>query len=408
MRLTTSLLALCQCVAICFACGCAQGQQEGATRLVQKFEGFQLEIFDNSDTLSRILAIDGEGRAVGQFEKPDEKGFVFTSVYFFDDGKRSKELGVLEGFTNSELEGLSSNSIAVGYSTRPFGNSKGGLTGMLWDTTQDKLIRLMPAKNDVVCQAQAISADGSLVVGYTTGSEPPRLRPCIWQRSGKTKEWECEVLPTKMEGNPLVMSSSVVISPDGKQIAACPAENVSPEGILDNALYRWTKDSSGKWQSEKLNEAQPHLHAINNSGLIVGSITLASGKRVPRAFTRDGEMVEIELLPGTQSGVAYSVNSDGFVVGTCDDPSGPDGGPHAFVWKDGKTLPLALPETTYFSFAESINDRGQIAGFADITFPDRKSEDAESSDEPLVKTLGFIWTPKNGLKEWFAAASSTD
>ncbi|MFK7736275.1 MAG: hypothetical protein AB8B50_09615 [Pirellulaceae bacterium] len=406
MRLTTSLLALSQCIAICFACGCAQGQKKSGTRILQDFEGFQLEVFDNSDTLSRILAIDGQGRAIGLLEKPDEKGFVFSSVYFFDDGKKSKELGVLEDFTNSEVEGLNSTGMAVGYSTRPFGNSKGGLTGMLWDTAKDELVRLMPAENDVVCQAQAISADGSLVVGYTTGAEPARLRPCIWQRSPETKEWECDILPTKMEGNPLVMSSSVVISPDGKQIVACPTEGVSPNGSLDSALYRWTKDSNGKWQSEKLNDAQPHLHAVNNSGLIVGSITIASGKRVPRVFTGEGEMIEIDLLPGTAAGVAYSVNSEGFVVGTCDDPSGPDGGPHAFVWKDGKTLPLALPETTYFSFAESINDKGQVAGFADITFPNRKSEEPAAEGEPLVKTLGFIWTPQDGLAKWFAAESS--
>ncbi|MEM8732896.1 MAG: hypothetical protein AAGG44_01650 [Planctomycetota bacterium] len=364
--------------------GCVQAQSKG-TRLEQPDKEFSLQVFDNTDTLGQIIDVDRNGNVIGSREEPDEQGFVFSTVYFYDDGKKVVELGVLDEYTSSEVEALSDAGIAVGYATRRMGHPKGSLTAFLWDIKANKLVKLNAAEGDFSCHAQGVSADGSTIVGYTTGSNPPKLRPCVWSKEGE--DWQCTPLPTLELHNPFVMSSSVVISPDGTKIAACPTESFLA-GRVDSSLFMWKKNDDGIWERKLLSAEQAHLHAINNDGLIVGSVTAPRGKKSPVLFDAEGKMTSIDLLDGTVSGIAFDVSSTGVVVGTCDDPPGPDGGPHAFVWKQGKTIPLMMPKETVYSYANAINDAGQIAGFADITFPERKDEE---SGEPLVKTLGFLW-----------------
>ncbi|MFN3194003.1 MAG: hypothetical protein ACE361_26065 [Aureliella sp.] len=365
--------------------GCAYGQTKG-TRIEQTDEAFSLQVIDNSDTLGLVIDVDRSGNVIGSREEPDEKGYVFSTVYFYDDGTEVIDLKLLKGYTSCVIEALSDTKMAVGYATRRLGHPEGSLTGMLWDIQEDKLVKLEAAEGDSGCQAQGISADGSTIVGYTTGANPPKLRPCVWQ--DVEGEWVCTPLPTPELNNPYVMSSSVVISPDGKKIAACPTEKFLSNGVVDSSLYLWEKQTDGSWERRQLSTQQAYLSAMNNKGTIVGSISATLGKKSPVSFDLQGKMTQIDMLEGTVSGYAYDVSSDGIVVGVCNDPAGPEGGPHAFVWKEGKTTPLPMPKETVYSYANAINDAGQIVGFADITFSDRKDEE---SGEPLVKTLGFLW-----------------
>ena len=102
-------------------------------------------------------------------------------------------------------------------------------------------------------------------------------------------------------------------------------------------------------------------------------------------------------MPCDISGEASDINNQGIVVGFSDDPPGPEGGPQAFTWQNGKTRPLEIPGENVFSMALGINDHGQIVGLADVVLPsdsqaDTKSDAADDDTEANVKTLGFVWS----------------
>lgn len=382
----------------CFSLACLLGTlgcaQEIAPPQVLNLEGsgFQLRVFDNSETLSSASAINSLGHILGFRETVDESGNIFSRTYFFSDGQSSLDLPNLQDFSNTEVTALSDAGIAVGFASRAVGNPDGSLAAIVWDLKNNQLTRLAPFPGDGICHAQDVSADGTRITGYTTGSEPSRLRPCVWTLTEK-RSWECEVLPTIKKFNPFLMSSGVIISPDGKRIAACITERFLENGIVDSSLYAW-EYKDGKWDPSKLTSEQMHLRDINNEGIIVGRITQANGQKAPCIIDWSGELTLIDLLPNCVSGEAMGVNKSGLVVGVCDEPSGPEGGPHAFLWKAGKTTPLTLPKDTLYSSASAVNDVGQIAGLADITFPEKNSEDIQAEDAgPLVKSLAFVWTP---------------
>lgn len=202
-------------------------------------------------------------------------------------------------------------------------------------------------------------------------------------------------MPTKFEYNPYTMSSSVVISPDGKLIASCVTESIE-NNFLDSCLVMWKQDSEGAWQSKQLNTEQMYVGAMNNAGEIVGDASDKKGQRAPYFVSPDGEYDKIELLPGTVSGNAYGINNEGTVVGICNDPPGPDGGVHPFVYHKGERIALKLPAGNEYSLVYAINDAGQIAGLAEVKFEDRKEKNEETGEEePLVKALAFIWQPKS-------------
>ena len=354
--------------------------------------GFRLRVFDNSSTLSNASAINSQGHILGFRETVDETGNIFSRTYFFSDGQTSLDLPTLEDFSNTEVTALSDAGIAVGFASRAVGNPDGSLAAIVWDLKNNQLTRLAPFPGDGICQAQDVSADGTRITGYTTGSEPSRLRPCVWNLTEK-RTWECEVLPTIKKFNPFLMSSGVVVSPDGKRVAACITERFLENGIVDSSLYAWElKD--GKWDPSKLTAEQMHLRDMNDEGIIVGRITQANGQKAPCVVDLSGELTLLDLLPNCVSGEAMGINNSGLVVGVCDEPAGPEGGPHAFLWKEGKTTPLAMPKDTLYSSASAVNDAGQIAGLADITLPPQNTDDAQTeSEEPRVKSLAFVWTP---------------
>ena len=376
--------------------GCASGCEKNKgpkSRIVMKHDGYEMHVMDNSDSVSLAFAINSKGHVLGKKETVDESGNIFSNIFFFDDGNKQIDLGLLKDYTNSEVEALSDTGLAVGYASRPVGDPRGSLTALLWDVKENKISQLPHVEGDSASHAQGISADGSRIVGYSTGSEPQRLRPCLWEK--KSGKWVAQALPTKFEYNPYTMSSSVVISPDGKLIASCVTESIE-NNFLDSCLVMWKQDSEGAWQSKQLNTEQMYVGAMNNAGEIVGDASDKKGQRAPYFVSPDGEYDKIELLPGTVSGNAYGINNEGTVVGICNDPPGPDGGVHPFVYHKGERIALKLPAGNEYSLVYAINDAGQIAGLAEVKFEDRKEKNEETGEEePLVKALAFIWQPKS-------------
>lgn len=374
-------------------------------------DDFALEVFDNSPTLSQALAINATGQIIGLREVADEAGTQLSQRPFFIEGQQMTTIPLLEDYSNLEIRALSDTGLVVGYASRPLGHPQGSVTGFVWDSKTGKMTRLMPADQDIACHAQGISGDGTRITGYTAGSEPSRMLPCLWTWDESQNTWLAETLDSIDDLNPYIMSSSVLISPDGQRIVACITVDKPSVNVFDSSLVQWTH-IDGQWQRKLLSDEQLYLSSINNAGQIAGTITTQAGRQ-PCMVDAAGKIAMIDLLPGDVSGEARGINADGTVVGFSDDPLGPEGGPQAFVWHQGTAVPMLLPEGTTASMAIDINDAGQIAGLLDVlrvdtsapsdTGPSKDSDSTDSDgstvvDEPSVQTLAFRWTPKPGVK----------
>lgn len=102
--------------------------------------------------------------------------------------------------------------------------------------------------------------------------------------------------------------------------------------------------------------------AINDSGLAVGW----SG---PRAFAYfRGKMFDLGVLPGCNVSSAWDVNNSGWIVGACEEQQeGVIGLPRAFLYANCQLYSLddLVPADSGWKLAsaETVNDRGQIAGW---------------------------------------------
>ncbi len=379
------------------ACSPLHSQGDSVTVRQEQGEDFTLDILDNSPTFSQALAINASGEMFGMREVVDESGNVFSQENFYFDGQKTIKPPLLEGFTNIELAALSDTGLVVGYVSRPIGHPDGSLAGIVWDAKSGKLTRLMPVQGDTACQAQDISADGQRITGYSNGSEPARLRPCVWSWNQASMSWEVETLSVLQDYNPYTMTSQVMISPDGARVAACITVQEYPNSQFDSSLFMWEKLGE-EWKRRLVSDEQMAIRDMNNQGEIAAIYTGKTG-RDPCFIDASGKLTLIGTFAGDVSGEARGINAAGTVVGFSDDPNGPEGGPQAFVWNAGKSRALKLPEGTVYSSAFAINDRGQIAGLLDVVMGDQNSgkppsADATDIEEPIVKTLAFRWTPK--------------
>ncbi len=107
-------------------------------------------------------------------------------------------------------------------------------------------------------------------------------------------------------------------------------------------------------------------NAINISGVVVGSASLASGAQIATEWIN-----RIPQSIGTVDSIQYSqanaINAAGQVVGTADPLCSPCVAPKAWFWQQGGTitaLDTLLPAGSGWTLqqANGINDRGQIVG----------------------------------------------
>ena len=358
-------------------------------------EGFSVRMFDNSPTFSVVTAINSHGAVIGLREQIDAKTQVGGQIGFYRNGTTERAVPILEGYTNTEIQALSDTGMVVGYASRPIGNPRGSITAVAWDSSTGKITDLGKPMGDTGSHAQDICADGTRITGYASGSNPARLRPCVWTWNREQATWDVSVLPTMYEYNPFLMTSNVLISPDGQRIAACIVSQQLPGGGFEYEVHVWQQDQDQAWVNRKVCAKEFRLKDINNRGMIVGAVNPTTSNNIslrPCWVDEQGALHLIKLFPGDVSGEALGIDESGTVVGFSDDPPGPDGGPQAFIYRDGLTKQLELPPQTHFSSAQAINSHGQIGGMMDVTIPPANKQ--EPNSEPIVKTLGFVWTPK--------------
>jgi uncharacterized membrane protein len=357
--------------------GCGFNTADVKLRSVE-YKGMKLQILDNSETLSAALAINSGGSIIGQKEVPSEDKTIFSNVYFYCNKLKSKDMPIPKGFSNIEAVALSDNNRVVGRATRAIGAKDGSLRAVVWDPEASDEVQLLPrAEDDIAGDAQDISADGLRVTGYSTG--PERMRPTLWSWDKKQEKWSVTILPTLHENNPYLMSSQLIVSPDGKTIVGCCTESFRPDGSVDSGLFVW-RDKDGKWERSLVTSEQMYVKAINNKGQIAGSVAEKHG-RMPCLVTLDGKIKMLELLPGDVSGEARDINENSDIVGWSDDPHGPEGGPAPCRWNtEGKATPVEISESGYGSI-HSINEAGQVAGMIDLVVA---GEDNKPENEKVM------------------------
>jgi uncharacterized membrane protein len=344
-------------------------------------EGYVVRLFQNSKTISQAIAINNSGDIVGTRELAEPTGMKQVPFFKPSNGD-SIDLPKLEGYSNLEAEGVSDNGLVIGYASRPIGAAGGSTTAFVWDSRIRVISDLGKLPGDVNAHAQDISADGTRVTGYSLGADPARLRPCVWEYSEKKKSWEVKALPTSDPLNPFLQTGRVVISPNGKLIAACPTVKHLSAFMVDSSLMLWEQVGE-EWKGKTIHEEQPKLKDINNNGDMVGSV-LVEGKNRACVISKKGHFELIDLLPGDDSSVAMGINDLGIIVGTSDDENGGDRGPLAFILKNKKLAFLSLGPDVVNSSAHGINASGMMTGYLvrdlgedspAVAFIAKKSED---------------------------------
>jgi probable HAF family extracellular repeat protein len=131
--------------------------------------------------------------------------------------------------------------------------------------------------------------------------------------------------------------------------------------------FSWTQ-SEGRILLGTLGGRYAWANAVNDSGQVVGTSETADGSTHAFSWTKDGGMIDLGTLGGKNSNVGWwdisfaarAVNAGGQVVGWSETV---DGETHAFSWtKEGGMVDLGTLGGTE-SGAYAVNDRGDIVGY---------------------------------------------
>ena len=348
-----------------------------------------LQLIDNSDCISQVVAINATGQIVG-LRDVASPGVGLTPKVFFRqtaaDGANEQPIPPRTGFTGIVPEAISDSGDVVGHVTR-IPHAEGSFKAFVWNGKRKEPELLPVVDGFSAARAFDVSADGRIVSGYVVGRNPPREIPCVWQAG--EKQWTCHLLDVLHAHNPALASSRVVVSDDGTRIAACITAQIIPgpnQGFISH-LFTWEHDSNGDWHRRLLAKENLGLRNINNEGVLVGSQT--RDRKQPVMYNPGSGFHVLPCLEGHDTGNALDVNNSNIIVGYSEDPREPDGGPRPVLWRGDQIAPLPLPDDILFGAAAAINDAGDVAGYFEPDLP----------EEAPPKTVSFVMRlPENDLK----------
>ena len=138
-------------------------------------------------------------------------------------------------------------------------------------------------------------------------------------------------------------------------------------GDLGGHAFLWTHGAMQDLGTLSGDSGFSEANAINDDGEIAGHTSTADGALRGFRWER-GVMADLGSVPGYDCGNTDGINAEGTIVGwahPCDE-SAPD---HAFLWEKGRPgidLNTLVPPGSDLELIEanSINDRGEIAGLA--------------------------------------------
>lgn len=159
----------------------------------------------------------------------------------------------------------------------------------------------------------------------------------------------------------------------------------------------WASDASGQpqavvWEDgvmtplPGLGGSTSGAEAINSRGDIVGHAETASGE-VHAVLWQNGEPLDLGTLGGAMS-FARDINDRGDVVGASETAAGRFA---AFLWSKGELTDLGRPPGAPVAWATAINNRGDVAGWADL--PSQRTTLWRRGTITVLPTLAFEAAP---------------
>lgn len=230
-----------------------------------------------------------------------------------------QELGVLPGGSSSNAYGVSADgSVVVGYSASTNGNR-----AFRWTQTDDTMSSLGVLTGGTSSFGRGVNADGSVVVGasYTSTGD----RAFRWTQADNTMQ-DLGVLPGR------TLSYARGVSADGSVVVG-----YSGGGGHGSSAFRWTEGNGGTMQNLGVlaGGSSSFANGVSADGsVVVGYSGSSNGYRAFRWTQTDGTMTSLGVLAGGSSSFANGVNKDGSVVVG---QSGSSNGNRAFRWtkRDG-------------------------------------------------------------------------
>jgi probable HAF family extracellular repeat protein len=256
-------------------------------------------------------------------------------------------LGYLPGDNGSGAAGVSADgSVIVGYSSlQPYVGSATH-QAFRW-TSNSGMVALGHLPGDNASQACGVSADGLVVVGSSEGFTLDAHQAFRWTASSGMVG--LGYLPGGTN------SSATGVSSNGSVIVGTSSSSSGDQA------FRWTAGSGMVGLGHLPGDSGSSASGVSADGsVIVGLSSSASGHQAFR-WTAGTGMVGLGYLPGGTYSYAAAVSADGSViVGTSSSASNSQ----AFRWTAGSGMVGLgyLPGGFYYSFATSVSGDGSVIG----------------------------------------------
>jgi probable HAF family extracellular repeat protein len=228
---------------------------------------------------------------------------------------------------------------------------------------------------DAASQAEAISADGQAVVGWSAAANATTTKAMRWTDTGGMVE--LGFLPGGTSSQALAVNS------DGSVVAGWGTSTVHTQG----EGFRWTQ-TGGLTPLGTLSTGFSMSKAVgvNADGSVVVGFSTSDAHPNGEAFRwQSGSMTALGVLPGGDSSRATGVSANGLVVvGYSTSAAHPNG--EAFMWTQAAGM-VSLQIVAPVSQATGISSDGSIVvGWS-----------GPSTDTTTPGTEAFKWTQTGGL-----------
>lgn len=335
----------------------ALGQTKDAVQFVSSPQG-----------MSQVLRVNSRGDFLGAKEVSQDTVLAQKPFVQLADSPTPLPFPKFDGYSNLEPHALSDQRHVVGMISRSQ-RGAGRMRGFVWDIAESKQELLDFPATFNASSATDISADGQRIAGHCVGADPPRIIPCVWEKSEGA--WQVNLLPVDANENTLLPIGRTVISSNGQFVAACTtvANSENEFGVRAHELSLWHY-VDGTWQRKSLASFACRLGDVNDHGAVAGSRKAQNGKQQAIVVDASGQLIDLDRLPGDVTNEALGINNQQTVIGYSDDPAGPNGGPQAFVWHANQIHELDLGEDVVFSYAQSLAENGRVGGYATRITPD--------------------------------------
>lgn len=253
------------------------------------------------------------------------------------------------------------------------------LDAVRWSSDGGRALGRMASPFGGIAVAQAISGDGSVVVGFGRGEQ---VGTPFWAFAWDAVRGMVPLCPPPGEGS-IFGSYASGVSADGRVIVG------ASDGIGGGHLRAFRAALDREWQP--IMSEPSSASAVSGDGTVVVGIVHLQG--VDRAFAWSeaaGMRLLDDLDGGIQSAIAYGVNTDGtwIVGGSSSGSSDPEYAYEAVLWSStGKATALGdLPGGDYASEARGVSADGSVVvGLSTVA--------------PSPRTAAFIWDATHGMRD---------